>query len=244
MKMGRHDLTDGEILVSALSPAKATEIDSRLIKIAAAAAEDDIRVSMHSIKLPKPIIMRPSLGVQAMLSLPSLEFGYVEPLVSFSRNLDCYISLIGRLLPEGAPIPAEQEIPMWSQVKIDTATFVSDETELRNPLSKSLHVRRLVLARAVVGDVGIYLSNVLALFIGPGTERLKITFPNRDALSEGAPIRFSNNQFDGRGAWNTDFVMPANSRLLVAGSGFAPTLVASKAYIYTLTLFGTRLEAV
>lgn len=236
-KLGNDYMTDGPVPVSVLAPYRIWEETLEDYP----RTNDFSEISMRSIFLPRPLFLKPGSGFNLIASIPNDEFTASFPT---DFDVDVYVSIIGRFLAPGDKIPEMHHVPMVSFVQLSQGTKrVSVETDLRNPLTKTIQVHRLVgsrpRARALASEelIDAWENDGGGSFYVP-TE-LDVRFPDGTAMTE-IPIAFEH-VFGQLRTWPAPFELGPNERIRaqINRNTGEPARCG-----YQIALFATRPEVV
>jgi hypothetical protein len=241
-KFGQNYITDGPTPIALLSPHKVDATgqgDIHLIE-----NSDPVYVACRRIILPKPLYLPSGKGFSFVASIQPSEFTTKINTLGYNFDVDVFVGIVGRFLTASDPRPKSNLVPMFSHAEMTQNRRISIETELRNPLTKPLRVKRLIGVSPRWGTVPGSMINVNGYeSYSTGTE-IEFKLPDGSPLSEDA-IDFKRGIFGQMRVMPCDFELPANSRIR-AQIGVNASENGGIAGIigYQVALFGTREEMI
>lgn len=234
LKLGRHYMTDGAVPISIMAPYRMWEQR----KESFLTANDPTELSMRTIVLPRPIYLKPGMGLSGHAEIVADEMTTGAAAFGQDFTVNVHLAMIGRFLEDNGRVPEMHDVPMISHTQLTGTHPRSLEEELRNPLSKSLRVHRLTgtIASQSVGGATSWREAYSTLFASTVFHTVEIAFPNSDALSE-SEMEFAHI-FGQMRTYPCSFDLPANTRLR------AKSRLTDAGYGLQIGLFGTRPEVV
>jgi hypothetical protein len=234
-KFGKHSITDGPVPLDVVAPFKVSEDNFGINQVSATTAT---RAERRRIVLPKPLIVLPGMGFNAVLTIPPNEF-----LATFDTTFTSIvtITMIGRFLSPADKLPEFNDVPMISHVQLSQTHRVSLENELQNPLTGPIKVHRMMGSVFYQQTIGGGSDFIRTLWESRGTT-IQLHFPDSEVMSEDF-VEFPR-LFGQCRLWpNGIFEMPGNTRIRAEISLNALDTTETANTGYHVSLFGTRQEA-
>lgn len=236
-KLGKHYLTDGPVPVSILAPYRKWEAGQEVF----ATADDFSQLSMRTIVLPRPLFLRPGVGFAVQASIPADSFTSGTNAFASNFSVNVHVAVLGRFIGDGEKIPEMHELPMVSFGQMeDRQKYLLLETDLRNPLSKSIRVHRLTGTKIVSHNPGTEVMNE-EFTTRSTTDFFQLRYPDGSLAMSEDRIEFTH-VFGQMRTWPASFDLAANQRLVarVTKSALGGTAVRG----FQIGLFATRPEVV